>query len=410
MSAPVPLFQVVFEEIKRVTRPAKLRVTAVRRLALLVTGLLASQHAALARIAAALETWELTAAHHPEHIERRLRRALNDERLDPATCYEPRATQVVAQAAQAAGEEPLVIAIDESSQDQRVHLFRASLVYRGSSLPLVWTAWDQTVRLPAGQYWRSVDEVLDRLAALLPADYPILVAADRAFDIPAFIDRLTRKGWHYVMRVKAGSDLRVQDRQGREGALREVVPQRLPAPGTRGKQAGQVFKRAGWRSVSLIGEWAPGQAEPLVILTDLRPRWDLLARYGQRFWIEPGFRNDKTAGWQWEASRVQGVAHQERLLLAMAWASLRVLTLGAQVAQDRLTRLAQRQVRPQGIGRPRPTRESLFTLGLRRAQRYLARTRSLCLTWRLPQPTAPSWFRQWLQAQSYRLIFQTVRL
>jgi hypothetical protein len=55
MSAPVPLFQVVFDQINSLTRPIHLRVTAVRRLALLVTGLLAGQHAALARIAAALD-------------------------------------------------------------------------------------------------------------------------------------------------------------------------------------------------------------------------------------------------------------------------------------------------------------------------------------------------------------------
>jgi len=410
MSAPVPLFQVIFDQINTLTRPIHLRVTAVRRLALLVTGLVAGQHAALARIAAALDTWELTGAHEPEHIERRLRRALNDERLDPATCYEPLAAQVVAQAAEEAQGEPLVIALDESSQDDRVHLFRASLAYRGGSLPLVWAVWDQNVALPTGQYWRTVDQVLDRLAALLPPDYPLRMTADRAFDIPAFIDRLTVRGWHYVIRVKAGSDLRVQDHQGHEHALAEVVAHHLPAAGTRWKQAGRLFKGAGWRAVSLLGEWAPGQEAPLVVVTDQRPRWALLAVYGQRYWIEPGFRNDKTAGWQWEASRVQGVGHHQRLLLAMAWASLLVLTLGAQVAQERLTRLAHRRFRRGHLGQPRPPRESLFTLGLRRALRYLDRTRSLHLTWRLPHPTAPSWFSQWRMAQSYRYIFQTVRL
>jgi hypothetical protein len=409
MSAPLPLFQVVFDQIKTLTGPSHLRVTAVRRLALLVTGLLAAQHSALARMAAALESLELTAAHEPAHIERRLRRALNDARLEPQRCYEPLAAQVVAQAATEADGTPLVIAIDESSQDDRVHLFRASLTYRGGSLPLVWAVWEQNRVLRRGQYWRKVDRVLRRLAALLPRGVAVVIVADRAFDIPPFLDRLRRRHWHYVIRAKAASDLRVQDHQGREWTLRELTRRSLPAPGTRWKQAGRLFKRAGWRSASLIGCWAVGQQEPLVVLTDLRPRWDLLACYGQRFWIEAGFRSDKTQGWQWEASRVQGLGHQERLLLAMAWASLLTLTLGAQVAQERLTALAQRRVPPRGIGQPRPTRESLFTLGLRRAQRYRDRTRSLTLDWRLPQPTAPSWFSQWRQAQSYRYIFQTVR-
>jgi hypothetical protein len=410
MSAPVPLFQVVFDQINSLTRPIHLRVTAVRRLALLVTGLLAGQHAALARIAAALDTWQLTAAIHPEHIERRLRRALNDGRLRPETCYEPLAAQVVAQAARESHGRALVIAVDESSQDQRLHLLRASLAYRGTSLPLVWALWEQNVPLPAGQYWRTVTDLLDRLAALLPARYPVLVTADRAYDVPAFIDQLAARGWHYVIRVKAASDLRFCDHQGQERSLREWVAQHLPRPGTRGKTRGQLFKGVGWRTLSLVGCWAAGQAEPLVVLTNRRPRWSLLARYGVRFWIEPGFRNDKTQGWQWEQSRVQGVGHHERLLLAMAWATLLVLTVGAQVAEARLQRLAQRKVPPTGMGQPRPVRESLFTLGLRRAQRYLDRTRRLSLPWHLPRPTAPSWFSQWRQAQSYRYVFQTVRL
>lgn len=413
MSAPVPLFQTVFEQIHARTRPSRLPVSSVRRLALLVTGLLAARHSALARIAAALDSLELTGAALPEHIERGLRRALNDPRLTPETCYAPMASAVVAQAvveAAGAGRAPLVLAVDESSQDQRVHLFRVSLLYRGGSLPLVWTVWEQNVALPAGAYWAQVDAVLERLAALLPRDYPIRVVADRAFDIPPFIDRLRSYGWAWVIRAKAESDLRVQGYRGREWSLRELVAQRLPVPGTRCKLSGRVFKAAGWRPGSLIGYWAAGEAEPLVILTDLRPRWALLATYGQRFWIEAGFRSDKSAGWQWEQSRVQGLPHQERLLLAMAWASLVTLCLGAQVAEERLAALAQRHVRPAGMGKPRPVRESLFTLGLRRAQRYLHQTRTLVLPWRLPQPTAPSWFHQWYQAQSSRYIFQSVRL
>ena len=72
-----------------------------------------------------------------------------------------------------------------------------------------------------------------------------------------------------------------------------------------GVVAGLLVRKAGAATfastlaaaVSLLGEWAPGQAAPLVVVTDRRPRWSLLAVYGQRYWIEPGFRTDKTAGW-----------------------------------------------------------------------------------------------------------------
>ncbi len=43
MPAQHPLYQEVEEQIKRITAAARLRVTAVRRLALLVTGIIAAK-------------------------------------------------------------------------------------------------------------------------------------------------------------------------------------------------------------------------------------------------------------------------------------------------------------------------------------------------------------------------------
>ncbi len=73
-----------------------------------------------------------------------------------------------------------------------------------------------------------------------------------------------------------------------------------------------------------------------MVLTDLPARWRVLRVYQRRFWIEPGFRSDKRKGWQWEERQVRGVARHARLLLALAWASLVALCLGAQAAEARL--------------------------------------------------------------------------
>ncbi len=150
-----------------------------------------------------------------------------------------------------------------------------------------------------------------------------------------------------------------------------------------------------------------------MLLTDLPPRWERLAEYDRRFWIEPGFRNDKTAGWQWEASQVQGVGHHARLLVAMAWATLVVLCLGVQAAQERLVGLAHRRPRRYRgrwrIGRPQHARQSIFTLGLRRARQWLYRPLTIACSWRLPELDAPSWTARWSHAQARRFIFQTVR-
>ena len=410
MRAQVPLYQEVEEQIKRITARHGLRLTAVRRLALLVTGIIAAKSGVISQAAAELRALGLTEATQAESIARRLRRTLNDTRLTPQTCYAPVLAQVLDWEAVLRGGRQVVLAIDESSKADEVHLFRVSLPYRGGSLPLAWAVWEQNQPLPEGRYWALVEAVLAQVAALLPPGVEVLVVADRAYDIPAFIDRIAAYGWHWIVRCKANGSLRFRERTGREQPLREVVRRHLPGPGRRWKGRGQVFKDAGWRAASVVALWGQGHKEPLVVLSDLPPRWELLRGYRRRAWIEPGFRNDKTKGWQWEASQVRGVAHHERLLLGLAWASLVMLCLGAQEAAARLARRAARTARHPGPRRAREhARESLFTLGLRQARQWLYRPWTVRVRWRLPALDAESWTGQWQRAQSLFSRWQTVR-
>src|SRR5688572_20749008 len=74
MAAPCPVFQEVFQRIRALAAPQPLPTAAVRRLALLTTGILAAQSSVLARIAAELDALHLTRATQPESIARGLRR------------------------------------------------------------------------------------------------------------------------------------------------------------------------------------------------------------------------------------------------------------------------------------------------------------------------------------------------
>ncbi len=409
MSAHVPLYQAVLERLTQAITPCRVPRSSVVRLALLVTGLLAAKTTIVAQIAAELLELQVTAATQPESIARRLRRTLNDRHLDPRTCYTPVLHQVLDWDHLLRGSRRVVLIVDESSKADQIHLFRVSLPYWGGSLPLAWAVWPQNVALPAGSYWRAVDQVLAQVAALLPMDVEVVVVADRAFGIPPFIDRLHAYGWHWVVRLTTTGSHRFCDRQGRELALREVVRQHVAQPGQRWKARGCLFKDAGWRAAGLVAIWGMGAKEPLVVITDLRPHWAVLRLYDRRFWIETGFRSDKRKGWQWEASQVQGMAHHERLLLAMAWASIVVLCIGVAEAQLREARLAERPMRRGRIGQPRHARESVFTLGLRKVRGWLYGTTRRRLPWHLPNLDALSWERRWHQAQSLRLIFPPVR-
>ena len=313
-----PVFQEVFQRIRTTAAPQQLPYAACCRLALLVTGIPAAKSTVLAQIAAELAALHLTRATQAESVARRLRRTLNDPHLTPARCYDPLLPQVVDWEAVLRGSQRVVVILDESTKTDQIHLLRASLPYWGGSLPLAWEVWAQNAPLPEGEYWRRVEQVLARVAALVPSGLEVVVVADAFFAIPGFVDRLTRYGWHWVLRVTPCGRHHFRDHQGRESSLGERVRQQVRQPGQRWKARGAVFKAAGWYAASVVATWATGAEEPFVLLSDQPPRWQLVRTYDRRFWGEPGFRADKTRGWQWATSQVQGVDHHAVLLLGMA--------------------------------------------------------------------------------------------
>jgi hypothetical protein len=397
------LFQELYRQIARVSGPARLPRASVERLALLVIGIIAARSCVLARVAAELDALGLTAAGCAEHIGRRLRRTLNDPHLPPA-CYRAALQGVLDWSLVVGSRRPVVLAVDDSSKADQLHLLRLSLCYWGGSLPLAWALWEQNRAQPDGAYWTAFDRLLAEAAPLLPAGQAVVLTGDRAFDVPPFVDRVTAYGWHWAARVKANGDLRFRQAPGREVPLRTLVGRHVGRPGRRWKARGQVFKKAGWRTVSVVGVWAPGAQEPLVVLTDLPPAWSVLRLYDGRFWIETGFRADKRGGWQWESSQVQGVAHHQRLLLGLAWASLAMCCLGLQQAQERLAALAARPPKRRPP-KPQPARASLFTLGLQRARHWLYRPDQARMPWSLRDPAGPSWKDRWYAAQAQRYVF-----
>jgi hypothetical protein len=379
-----------------------LRPCSAERLALLVTGVLAARSCILARIALELEALALTAAGCTESIERRLRRTLSDAHLD-ARCYHALVRSLVDWPSVVRQTGRIILIMDESTKRDALHLVQVSLAYRGSALPLAWAVWQQNAPLPDGAYWREVESVLLATSALLPADLPVVMLADRAYDIPPFIDRIDALGWEWIIRCKAKGSLHVYDQQGSEQELAALVMRHL-ARGRRWKMRGLLFKDAGWREASIVGIWSTREDEPLVVISNLAARWELLSIYGRRFWTEPCFRNTKRKGWQWEACQVQGIGHHERLMLAMAWASVLTLLAGMEAATARL----QRRVRHRHFTAPQHARQSVFALGLARIHCWLYQ-QTPPTTWHLTDFRDRSWNDQWLAHQRWQLIFSPVR-
>src|SRR5215217_3130099 len=119
--------------VQAATAGRGVRVTTVRRLALLVSGILLAKSVVLNQVAAELAESGITAAQE-ESIARRLRRTVASA-LPAEALYQPAVAAALGWGREAAAGR-LWLILDESSQGARVHLLRLSLAYRGGAVAL----------------------------------------------------------------------------------------------------------------------------------------------------------------------------------------------------------------------------------------------------------------------------------
>src|SRR5213080_4226400 len=129
MPASDSLYQELFAHLQPRLRPAGLGRPAVRRLALLLTGLIAAKSTVLAQIASELSELGVTRSTEPESLARGLRRTLSDPRLTPQAGYYAELGHALDWATLLQGSRRIVLALDESSHRAVYHLLRISLPY-----------------------------------------------------------------------------------------------------------------------------------------------------------------------------------------------------------------------------------------------------------------------------------------
>jgi hypothetical protein len=350
--------------------------STLERLTLVVVGMIQSGNAAPARIARAIDQLGLSGA-KAESIERRIRRFENDVEVSATLCFHPLAHERLCWGR----ADELLLVLDPTTQDDRIVMVSVAVWYRGRALPLAWAIWPGNTPLEGLGFWERIDALLELVASLLPVNVSVTWLADRAFGTPSFIDLVTKRQWHYVVRVQGHTVCR--DRQGRERQIRQLVRLR----GQRGKLHGEAFKKRGWRHVQVVVYWGSRHKGPLCLVSDRGAQWYLIRLYRRRYPIEATFRDYKSSGWQWEKGQVVNLEHVERLLVAMALATWIALMTGTQVATQLLAQS------PTGRRRTMPSegKYSLFQLGLFQLKKLLSSNHTMPLCWKLTDWNAPNW-------------------
>lgn len=345
-----------------------------QRLIFFIVGILLSSSLRLRRIActqAYLTPQTCCAASH----ERRLRRVLNDPHLTWERSY----ARVLRRLLARHRPRQWVIIVDESGHTDHLRVLTAALWYRGRALPLAWVSWPGQTKQTTS-YWSRCEIVLSQVARVLPTGATVVVVADRAFGCPVFTDPVAARGWDWLVRVQGQTRFRSQ--------LGHIQPlrQQVGAAGQRWKGRGALFKDAGWREASAVALWGRRHREPLLLASSLPLSWDLIALYKKRAAIEALFRDWKTSGWQWEASQVRDLEHQETLLLGLAFATLLTLVLGTAAADQ------ERQTKPRGsLRRSWAGTHSLFRLGREAFWQRLWQNMRRPICWELADLDGPNW-------------------
>ena len=218
-------------------------------------------------------------------------------------------------------ERRVVLVLDATTLRQTVTVLTISLVYRGGAIPVAWVCVGATT---PGAWRPQWEQLLHSIAPRIPADWMVLVMADRGLYARWLFQAIVANGWHPFLRINAHGFVRVGDH-----AAWTPVDDQVPRPGDRWAGTVTCVKGMPLRC-SLVGMWSAEHADPWLIVTDLSPALAEVAWYGMRTWIEQGFTRIKRGGWHWEQTTMTDPARIARLWLVIAVATLWVVRVGGE--------------------------------------------------------------------------------
>jgi hypothetical protein len=310
------------------------------------------------------------------------KRGTKRQQLDVSTCFASLLRWVLGW--WPTSEKRLALAMDASTLGLRFTVLSISVVYRGCAIPVAWLVIPACTKGAWKPHWEAL---FDHLAGSVPADWTVLVLADRGLYARWLYRHIAKRGWHPFLRINLGGNVRP------EGAA-SFRPLAALVPHVGSAWCGRVTCFSGVESqleCTLLVRWDEGYAAPWLIVTDLAPEVAEAAWYGMRTWIAGGFKDIKRGGWQWQQTKMTDPARATRLWLAIAVATLWVVSVGgeadATLPVSSLEALPELHVaRRRATGRAQPRLVSCFRRGVLTILVALLQGQPLPLGRFLPEP------------------------
>ncbi len=341
-----PVYHTWLKRIQQL-RPQE-RVTRLRNLAWMMTGILGSRCVHLRRIAEKMPGMATT-----NSKIRRLSRFLNNPAVRVREWYDPVARDLLNRVVNRGLEVRLVA--DGTKIGFGHQLLMIAIAYRRRTIPLAWT-WVKGTRGHSSAYKQRA--LLAHIHRLMSEGADVLIVGDSEFGAVEVLRQLEQWGWRYVIRQKSSHRVKLKGRS---------VWQPF---GTLVERAGQHF----WFASALLTEkhaypvhllayWKAGQKEPWLLATNLPTERATLRAYRKRMWIEEMFGDFKKHGFDLESSHLRHFLRLSRLTLVVALLYLWLVAFGSQVIKRGQRHLVDRADRSD---------LSIFRIGLSMVERLLA--------------------------------------
>jgi Transposase DDE domain len=297
----------------------------------------------------------------------------------PQTCFAPLLSWVLSLMPLSCRE--LFFAMDVTTQKDRLSVLSVSILDRGSAIPVAWKILKGNQPDGWRPYW---EQLFSALQDVIPKDWQIVVCADRGLYADWLYDAIVALNWHPFLRINHRPDKTVQ-------CLPDGDWQPLAAVVQRGETWSGPVRcfRSNPIKCTLLARWDERYTDPWLVLTDLSAEQANVLWYSYRTWVEDGYRDFKSDGWQWHHSRITDPNRAERHWLAMAVATLWMLTLGTQAEAQQAAQPKGQNPQPQRSRPQRPPSRPLscFVLGMLVLPFLLMRQQPLTLPPLVPQVT-----------------------
>ena len=247
-----------------------------------------------------------------QSVQRRFVRWLENERIEVNELYGP----LIQNALGEWGMSTLYLALDTSQLWDKYCIMRLAIVYRGRAIPLIWKVIEHGSSSVALAEYKPL---LEEAAKLLPlyVSGRIIFLADRGFADTELMRLLSETlHWHWHIRIKS--------------CFKVYRPKRAAC------QISRCAPKAGeaqfWHSIRITDERFGPVHLAMAHLRESKERWYVLSSlptslktfddYGLRFDIEENFLDDKSNGFQLEASLLRSAKALTRLCFVLAVATL----------------------------------------------------------------------------------------